>query len=185
MNKGNSIIAAIIGLAVFAVLSIGYITETPKGIFGSGGSESTQVPTGVASDEPLVTVGNSGTLSAERPLTGTSNRVVVTDDGSGTTVTLSTPQSIGTGSSPTFSGLTLTTLTVNGASTLSTSTVQGYLNVGIFVATSTGKFGGLLTTNGGITGIGINDFGGATSFEIVNGASPTVDTICEIALDTT
>ncbi len=29
------------------------------------------------------------------------------------------------------------------------------------------------------------DFGGATSFEIVNGASPTVDTTGEIAIDTT
>lgn len=40
-------------------------------------------------------------------------------------------------------------------------------------------------TFGNITGTGVNDFGGATSFEIVNGASPTVDATGEIAIDTT
>lgn len=39
--------------------------------------------------------------------------------------------------------------------------------------------------NTGDVGTGVYDFGGATSFEIVNGASPTVDTLGEIALDTT
>ena len=40
-------------------------------------------------------------------ISGTANRVTVTDDGDGS-VTLSTPQDIDTGASPTFSGLTLT-----------------------------------------------------------------------------
>ena len=39
--------------------------------------------------------------------------------------------------------------------------------------------------NDGDIGTGVYDFGGATSFEIVNGASPTVDTTGEIAIDTT
>jgi hypothetical protein len=39
-------------------------------------------------------------------ITGTANQVIVTDNGDGS-VTLSLPQSIGTGSSPTFTGLTL------------------------------------------------------------------------------
>lgn len=55
--------------------------------------------------------------------------------------TLRTSIGVGTGDSPTFTGLTLTTLTVNGASTLSTTTVQGYFNTGIVVATSS------ITTN--------------------------------------
>lgn len=38
-------------------------------------------------------------------ITGTANQITVTDDGDGT-VTLSTPQNIGTGSSPTFAGIT-------------------------------------------------------------------------------
>lgn len=44
---------------------------------------------------------------------------------------------------------------------------------------------GLLTSSGGITGSGVNDFGGATSFEIPNSATPTVNADGEIALDTT
>ena len=39
--------------------------------------------------------------------------------------------------------------------------------------------------NNGDVGTGVYDFGGATSFEIVNGTGPTVDTTGEIALDTT
>jgi len=39
--------------------------------------------------------------------------------------------------------------------------------------------------NTGDVGTGSYDFGGATSFEIVNGSNPTVDTLGEIALDTT
>lgn len=45
-------------------------------------------------------------------ISGTANQVIVTDDGDGT-VTLSTPQSIGTGSSPTFAGLTVSGLSNN------------------------------------------------------------------------
>lgn len=39
--------------------------------------------------------------------------------------------------------------------------------------------------NTGDVGTGVYDFGGVTSFEIVNGASPTVDALGEIAFDTT
>jgi len=39
--------------------------------------------------------------------------------------------------------------------------------------------------NTGDVGTGVYDFGGATAFEIVNGSNPTVDTLGEIALDTT
>ena len=39
--------------------------------------------------------------------------------------------------------------------------------------------------NTGDIGTGVYDFGGATSFEIVNGAAPTVDTTGEVAIDTT
>lgn len=44
---------------------------------------------------------------------------------------------------------------------------------------------GLITSSGGITGSGVNDFGGATSFELPNSATPTVNADGEIALDTT
>lgn len=39
--------------------------------------------------------------------------------------------------------------------------------------------------NSGDAGTGAFDFGGATSFEVVNGASPTVDATGELAIDTT
>lgn len=42
-----------------------------------------------------------------------------------------------------------------------------------------------LGTFGAMTATGVIDFGGATSFEIPNGASPTVDAIGELAFDTT
>lgn len=43
----------------------------------------------------------------------------------------------------------------------------------------------LYLLNNGDVGTGVFDFGGATSFEIVNGTAPTVDAIGEFALDTT
>lgn len=58
-----------------------------------------------------VTLGTSSDLTSERVLTGTSNQVTITDNGAGSTVVLSLPQSIHTGASPTFAGLTLSGLT--------------------------------------------------------------------------
>lgn len=45
-----------------------------------------------------VTLAVDGTLTSERVLTGTSNQITITDAGAGSTVTLSTPQDIGTAS---------------------------------------------------------------------------------------
>lgn len=69
---------------------------------------------------------NSGNTLTKTTLTGTSNEIIVTN-GAGS-ITLSTPQAIGTGSSPTFSALTLTNpLTVanggTGQSTLTANTL--------------------------------------------------------------
>lgn len=57
---------------------------------------------GVAASEPFITFGNTAGLSAERALTGTANQVIITDNGAGTTVTLSTPQSLNTGATVQF-----------------------------------------------------------------------------------
>jgi len=54
-----------------------------------------------------VTIGTDATLTSERALTGTSNQITVTDGGAGGNVTLSLPQSIHTGATPSFAGLTL------------------------------------------------------------------------------
>lgn len=54
-----------------------------------------------------VTLATDSGLTSERVLTGTANQVVITDGGSGAAVTLSLPQSIHSGATPTFSGLNL------------------------------------------------------------------------------
>lgn len=64
---------------------------------------------GVSGATGAVTISNTGVTS----ITGTANQVVASASTGG--VTLSTPQSIGTGSSPTFNGLTLTSLTLGGS----------------------------------------------------------------------
>lgn len=76
-------------------------------------------------------------------------------------------------------GITLASgsLTLAGADAL-TITTSGA--TGVTFPTS-----GTMAILGGNVFTGVHDFGGATSFEIVNGASPTVDTLGEIALDTT
>jgi len=58
----------------------------------------------------LVATGSDGVLEstdADSWIAGTSNQITVTDDGDGT-ATISTPQDIHTGASPTFAGMTLT-----------------------------------------------------------------------------
>src|SRR3990167_7312063 len=70
-----------------------------------------------------VTIGNDGALTAERALTGTANQITITDNGANSTVVLSAPQDIHTGSSPTFAGLTLTGDI--------TATIAGGLNVNL------------------------------------------------------
>lgn len=89
---------------------------------------------------------NSGATAQEyKTVTGTSNQVTVTHGAN--SITLSTPQSIGTGSSPTFAGLTLSgvtaskALTTNGSSAITasatTATELGYLS-GVTTPTGSG-----------------------------------------------
>ncbi len=66
---------------------------------------------GAPSTATYVTLSTDATLTNERVLTGTASQITVTDNGAGSTVVLSTPQNIATGSSPTFTGLTLSGLT--------------------------------------------------------------------------
>lgn len=63
--------------------------------------------TGTFTNGQLLIGNTTGNTLAKATLTGTANQVVVTN-GTGT-ITLSTPQDIGTGSSPSFTGLTVTT----------------------------------------------------------------------------
>jgi len=81
----------------------------------------------------FVTMTANALLPNERILTGTANQVIVTDGGAGGNVTLSTPQDIAVGSSPTFAGLTLSGLTAsrllasNGANALVSSDLFGWV----------------------------------------------------------
>ena len=79
------------------------------------GTHITDDPTtGVASASvAYVTIGNTSSLANERAIVGTLNRVTVTDNGANSTVTVSGPQDIHTGSSPEFTGLTLSGLTAS------------------------------------------------------------------------
>lgn len=64
----------------------------------------------------------NATLTGSRTLAGTANEITLTDGGSGSTLTLATPQAIAAASSPTFANLTLSSRTGillgNGASAL-------------------------------------------------------------------
>lgn len=57
-------------------------------------------------------------------------------------------------------------------------------NIDAIDATTEATFAGEFLQNDGDTGTGVYDFGGATSFEIPNGAAPTVNAAGEIAVDT-
>ena len=81
-------------------------------------------------------------------------------------------------------------LLVVGSTTLQNATSTNFFST---TASSTNLFASIVNFGSSIlsiisntlTGLGIWDLGGATSFEIPNGASPTVDTTGEIAIDTT
>jgi hypothetical protein len=77
-------------------------------------------------------IGSTGAAPVAASLTGTANQITVTP-GAGS-ITLSTPQNIGTGSSPTFTGLTVSGLTANSlvlGSTLSSLTLtNGQIPIG-------------------------------------------------------
>ena len=85
-----------------------------------GGANSTLTidSTGGPADAQYVTLATNATLTNERVLTGTANQVVLADAGAGSTITLSLPQSIATGSTVQF-GLLGVGNAVSGAEILS------------------------------------------------------------------
>ena len=98
----------------------------------------------------------------------------------------------------TYDGQTARTIGLNlanantwtGGQTFTSATSTNFFST---TASSTNLFASAVTfgqsilalVNQTITGLGIWDLGGATSFEIPNGTGPTVDTTGEIAIDTT
>jgi hypothetical protein len=73
-------------------------------------------------------------------------------------------------------GNTLAKATITGGTNLTVTNGTGSITLDVDDA---------FLANNGDTGTGVYDFGGATSFEIPNGATPTVDAAGEIAIDTT
>lgn len=121
---------------------------------GAGADPTFQTPTaGAPVGASYVTLSTDATLTSERVLTGTANRIIVTDGGAGSTVTLSTPQDIGTASTPTFGGIILSTpLAVTGGGTgVATLAAHGVLignGTSAVSVSGAGTAGQVLTSNG-------------------------------------
>ena len=126
---------------------------------------------GAATDGQLV-MGSTGAAPVLGTLTGTSNQISVTN-GAGS-ITLSTPQNIGTASSPTFAGLTLSGLTASKIVTTSGASALSTLSSAIAVAdggtgvSSVPTNGQLLVGNG--TGYAVASLSNRGGIQIVNGS---------------
>jgi len=121
--------------AVFTAIETGF--GKLAGLTGNGG-KLIRVNSGATAQEAMslgtanqVLGMNSGATGYEhKTISGTSNQVTATH-GVGT-ITLSTPQDIGTGSSPTFNGITLTSATIAGVNlATSASSMRAALGVAI------------------------------------------------------
>ena len=117
------------------------------------------------------------------------DRVLFWDDSAGA-VTWLTP---GSGISITTTSLNVADLTVAGDTGSTAMTPGDTLTITGGTNATSAMSGDILTVNvddsfilnTGDVGTGVYDFGGATSFEIPNSATPTVDAAGEIAIDTT
>jgi hypothetical protein len=119
-NVENTAISTYVGssnITTLGTIATGVWHGTAIAIANGGTGQTTYT------DGQLLIGNTTGNTLAKATLTGTSNQVVVTN-GSGT-ITLSTPQSIGTGSSPTFAGLNLGTGSI---STIGSIAVDGEAN---------------------------------------------------------
>lgn len=118
-----------------------------------------------------ILIGSTGTIPALGTLTGTTNQVNVTN-GAGS-ITLSTPQNIGTASSPTFAGLTVTGVTANKIVTTNGSNALAPLSSAIGVSdggtgvNSTPSNGNLLIGNG--TGYTVAELTAGGGIAVTNG----------------
>lgn len=140
----------------------------------------------------LMTRTAAGTY-ASRTLTGTSNRISVTNgDGVSGNPTIDIDASFvaavtegGTGQTSYTNGQLLIGNTTG--NTLTKATITGGTNLTVTNGTGTITLDvdDSFLLNTGDVGTGTYDFGGATSFEIPNSATPTVDADGEVAVDTT
>ena len=83
-------------------------SDVLQAVDSTGGVSPLRTASGMAPvDSQYVTMAADATLTNERILAGTTNQIVVTDGGAGAAVTLSTPQDLHSGASPTFGGMAL------------------------------------------------------------------------------
>lgn len=119
---------------------------------------------------------------------GDSNYTAIVPSNTSSNVTITLPATTGTllGSGAAVTPAQGGTGVANG--TNNTITFTGNYSFGATLTGSTAvtfPTSGTLAILGGNVWTGVHDFGGATSVEIPNGASPTVDAAGEIAIDTT
>jgi hypothetical protein len=116
----------------FSALTLSGLTARSFLYSGAGGLlSSTAAPT-----NGQLLIGSTGSDPVAAQLTGTANQITVTNSAGG--ITLSLPQNIGVGSSPTYTGLTLSGLTANsfmysgagGALTSTAAPTNGQLLIG-------------------------------------------------------
>lgn len=132
------------GLPTWAAITL---TTDVTGILppANGGTGDSTVPS-----NGFIPIGN-GTTYTSAAVTGTANQVVVTN-GSGS-ITLSTPQSIGTTSTPQFSRIGLGT----GAGGTAVITTTGIFNVGLFDNGNCGAAATITWTSGMVEKTTLND----------------------------
>ncbi|MBC8553658.1 MAG: hypothetical protein H8D23_28925, partial [Candidatus Brocadiales bacterium] len=82
-----------------------YTSEDGWKVYDANGVE--KVGSGAPTDAEYVVLSTNTSLTQERVLTGTANQITITDNGAGSTVVLSTPQDIATGSTVQFAGINL------------------------------------------------------------------------------
>lgn len=149
LGAGSVTLALFQSLAPTSTPTFSTITLSTPLSFASGGTGLASTP---AAGQLLV---GSGGVFVLASLTGTANQIVVTP-GAGT-ITLSLPQSVGTGSSPTFNSITLATTPLprsSGGTGTSATPTNGQILIGVgatgnpILATITGTANQVTVTNG-------------------------------------
>lgn len=177
-------------LTSLGTITSGVWTGTTIAVANGGTGQTTYT------DGQLLIGNTSGNTLTKAALTGTANQIVVTN-GNGS-ITLSTPQSIGTGSSPTFAGLTLSSpLTVaNGGTgdasltayavlcggTTSTAAIQSVAALGASGTVLTSNGAGALPTFQAVSGSGTVNSGTATQMAYYATSSTAVSSSAAVTV---
>lgn len=165
LTANNLIVGAGTSAVTFIAPGTSGNVLTSNGTVWASATPTTPAPT----TAQYVTLATDATLTQERVLTGTANQIVITDNGAGSTVVLSTPQNINTGASPTFSGLTLSSLSVAG---IVHNSAAGVLSTSLIVnadvsASAAIAFSKLATLNTGNVIFGVSNVATSTALNTI------------------